>query len=169
VVAPNGISATSVGGFDAIARALAGCGQRTTECQLYAVDDEVVWTGAKPVAGAAPPPAPEQAAFHTTVAAGVTKTLGFAYAVNPDCSSRGVPTIWMVQAPQHGTARVLPRTDFAQFPAANPLSACNTKKVSGIAVDYTSTGGFVGTDTMVFEERNLENRERVFRFTILVK
>jgi len=43
-VAPNGFAAAANGGFDPIAMALGLCRQRARDCQLYAVDNDVVWT-----------------------------------------------------------------------------------------------------------------------------
>jgi dienelactone hydrolase len=172
VVAPNGTAVTTHGGFDALARALGMCGEHAEGCQLYAADDRVVWTGTKTATAAAAgtaAPAAAASTYRKTVAAGATTTLAFAYGVNPDCSSRGVPKLWVVQPPQHGTANVAPRTDFARFPSNNPLSACNTRKVPGIAVDYTPADGFAGSDTVVFEEISLEHHDRVFQFAITVR
>jgi dienelactone hydrolase len=54
VVAPNGIAASAAGGFDPIAKALADCLQHAPHCELYAVDNDVVWT---------PPHAPRPTRF----------------------------------------------------------------------------------------------------------
>jgi dienelactone hydrolase len=159
-LAPNGISVATNGGFDALARALTLCGQHAAGCQLYAVDNDVVWH--KPNAADLP-------VYRKTVAAGTTTTLNFAYGVNPDCSSRGLPKIRVVQAPEHGTATVASREDFPRFPANHPDAACNQRRVAGTAVDYTPAAGFTGADSLAFEEISLDHRDTVFRIAITVR
>jgi dienelactone hydrolase len=165
VIAPNGIVAATSGGFDPIARALSLCGQHAAGCQLYAVNGAVVWT--KPKLMQAEPP--KQPIYHRTVAAGATAALDFSYGVNPDCSSRGVPRIWLTQQPLHGTAKVEQRSDFPRFPANHPDVVCNATRVPGMSVEYTPDHGFRGEDSLVFEEINLDNRDLVFRIAILVQ
>jgi hypothetical protein len=165
VVAPNGTSVGTNGGFDAIARGLALCRQHASGCQVYAVDDDVVWNGkgrddAKP---ATPPP------FERTMAADTSAVLNFAYGVNRDCSSRGLPKLRIVQQPAHGSAKVEVRSDFPRFPAGTPFAVCNATKVPGVSVEYTPQSGFRGTDALTFEETTLENQDRVLRFAITVK
>jgi dienelactone hydrolase len=159
-LAPSGISAASNGGFDPMARALALCRQHADGCQLYAVDNDVVWSKTQPAAAPV---------YRKTVEAGTTTTLDFSYGVNPDCSSRGVPRLWLVQPPAHGTAKVAQRSDFPHFPADHPYAACNRLKVPGAAVDYTPASGFTGTDALVFEEVNLDKRDLMFRMAITVR
>ena len=44
VVAPGGQSASALGGYDPLARALALCTQHNLTCRPYAVNDTVVWS-----------------------------------------------------------------------------------------------------------------------------
>jgi len=106
--------------------------------------------------------------FNITVAAGTTSLLTFAYAVNPDCSSRGLPKLWIVQPPAHGSAEAARQLDFPRFQPNNPLAACNTGKVPGIAVRYTPAKGFTGSDLVTFEEINTDNQDLVYRLSITV-
>ena len=164
-VAPNGFAAAANGGFDPIAMALGLCRQRARDCQLYAVDNDVVWT--RPGPGDAERTA--ASIHHLTVVAGTTATVDFSYGVNRDCSSRGVPKIWLVQPPAHGTARIGQRVGFPRFPPGNPYAGCDSVKVPGAVVEYTPAAGFAGTDFLTFEEINLNNRDLVFRVAITVK
>ena len=52
VIDPSGFASSSSGGFDPIGRALGDCQKQSKHCQLYAVDNYVVWTHPTP----APPP-----------------------------------------------------------------------------------------------------------------
>jgi len=42
-IAPNSMAASSTGGFDPLTQALKNCGKQAQGCQLYAVDNDVVW------------------------------------------------------------------------------------------------------------------------------
>jgi len=157
-IAANGTATMQTKGYDPLARAMAICTTAPAPCGLYAVNDAVVWTSPK----AAP------RLFNITVAAGTTSLLTFAYAVNPDCSSRGLPKLWIVQPPAHGSAEAARQLDFPRFQPNNPLAACNTGKVPGIAVRYTPAKGFTGSDLVTFEEINTDNQDLVYRLSITV-
>jgi hypothetical protein len=162
VVSPSGVSTAADGGFDPAARALNLCRQHASGCQLYAVDDDVVWT---PQADVRPAPR----VFTRVVPAGAPTILNFAFAVNPDCSSKGVPRVWVTQKPAHGAATVERRTDAVRFPPNHPYAVCNGTPTQGTAVVYTPTAGFMGADSVTFEEVNLDRRDRVFQIAITVK
>jgi hypothetical protein len=169
VVAPNGSFAMGHGGFDVIARMLALCGQHQTGCQLYAVDSDVVWSGPKEVQAHAGSSPTVQPIFRRSVLAGATALLDFSYSVNPDCTARGIPRIWVVEPPAHGLATVGQREEFPHFPANHPLSGCNSIKVPGTIVAYRPADGYVGNDELKFEEITLDNRDLLFQIAITVK
>jgi dienelactone hydrolase len=52
VFSPTGLSASFNGGFDPLGRAMNACKKYSRKCQIYAVDDHVVWSRPTP----APPP-----------------------------------------------------------------------------------------------------------------
>jgi dienelactone hydrolase len=157
VVTPKGDAVASDGGFDAIARALELCRRRTSDCQLYAVDDEVVWNKT------------EAPLFHVAVASGATSTLNFSFAVNQDCSPKSLAKVWIGEAPQHGVTNVEPKSDFPKYPAASPFAACNRIKTPGIAVEYTPATGYAGPDSLTFEEIDAEHAHRIFRIALTVR
>jgi len=159
VLSPSGVFAISDGGFDPTARALTLCREAGVTCEPYAVDGRVVWTGAKEV--------PKEVA--RTVPSGQTATLNFAFAVNPDCSSRGLPKLWISQTPEHGVAAVLTREGHPVFPAGHPFAKCNVASVPGTAVTYTPASGFVGLDTVTFEEIDVDGGHRSFRVVLTVQ
>src|SRR6266436_6415240 len=50
---------------------------------------------------------------------GTEQRLDFFYAVHPDCTSEGYPTIRTVTPPVHGKLRVEQATDYSNFPKDN--------------------------------------------------
>ena len=159
VLSVAGGFAVADGGFDPLSRALELCNKAGIYCSPYAIDDQVVWAGGKEV--------PRD--FARTVPAGQTSTLNFAYAVNPDCTSRGLAKIRVGEAPLHGTAAVLVQDGHPRFPPAHPLAKCNVALVSGIAVTYTPATGFTGSDTLTFEETPVDGGRRLLRIALTVQ
>jgi dienelactone hydrolase len=159
VIAP-GFASSQSGGFDPITRSLEACRTRSSECGVYAYDNDVVWTE---------PPSQAQRIYNVTVAADRTTTLNSSFAVNPDCTPRGLPRLWVTQQPAHGTAKSLAREDFPRFAPNSPLARCAQSKVPVAVIDYTPDTGFVGTDYLVFEEDTLDHQNKVFRISIVVK
>jgi hypothetical protein len=86
-----------------------------------------------------------------TVAADTVATLDFYLSVNPDCTSRGLSTIRILQQPAHGVVHVVTRDDFPHFPPGNPRFACNVQKLPEVALDYTPAPAFTGPDLIEYE------------------
>jgi dienelactone hydrolase len=166
VIAPDGTAGSYHQGFDPQARALRACGAGHADCQIYAVDHDVVWRASTPVAAGG---APQPRHVNATVPGGKTTTLDMSFAVNPDCSSRGLPKLWITQRPAHGSAQVATRDGHPRFAAGNPYAKCNTASVKVAVVDYTPTSGFTGTDLLGFEEIGLDHRDQAFLIAITVK
>ena len=157
-IGAGGLVSATDGGFDPLARALSACRKAGSVCQPYAIDFEVVWTGE--------PTAP--AAYARNVPAGSTAVLNFAFAINADCSTRGLPKLWVSAGPGHGMAAVLARDGHPRFPSGHPLSGCNAAAVPGVAVTYTPAPGFSGADAMTFEETDVDGGHRIFRMALTV-
>jgi dienelactone hydrolase len=166
VIAPDGTAAAFVRGFDPLARALRACGAHIAGCQVYAVDRKVVWRGAPSAAVRVSPPLRR---VNATVPGGTTSTLDMSYGVNPDCSPRGVPKLWITRPPAHGTAQVATRDDHPRYAQGNPYARCNTVRVPVAVVTYTPATGFAGADSLGFEEIDLDHQDRAFQITITVK
>ena len=158
-LAANGMTSVANGGFDPLARALLACRNAGVTCRPYAIDADVVWSGDAAAA----------AAYARIVPAGSTTNLNFAYAVNPDCSSRALPQISVSQAPMHGSASVVFHDGHPRFPAGHPYAACNNALVPGVSVAYTPEPGFTGSDAMTFEETTENGSHRVFRMTLTIQ
>jgi dienelactone hydrolase len=166
VITPNGGAASFHRGFDPLERALQACRAGHADCQVYAVDHDVVWrASAQATAGHTS----QARHVDATVLGGKTTTLDMSFAVNPDCSSRGLPKLWITQSPVHGSARVATRDDHPRFAPGSPYAKCNASSVQVAVVDYTPANGFAGADVLGFEEIDLDHRDRVFLIAITVK
>ena len=159
IIAP-GVASSQSGGFDPLTRGLEECRARSTSCGVYAYDNDVAWT---------PQPSQAEKIYNVTVAADHTTTLSSSFAVNPDCTSRGLPTLWVTQQPAHGTAKSLAGEDFPRFAPNSPFAHCSQQKVPVAVIDYTPETGFVGADYLVFEEVTIDHQHKVFRIAIVVK
>ena len=89
--------------------------------------------------------------FNKTTFAGKTIEIIHVYSLNPDCSQRGVPNLKILQQPSHGQAVLVQREDFPTYPPNHPNFACNKTKVPVVAIDYTPSQGFTGSDLMSIE------------------
>ena len=90
-----------------------------------------------------------RADFYTT--GGHKVKLFFTASVNPDCSSAGDSTIRVTKSPEHGRVNVTRVREFGFFRESNPRSACNRRRVAGVAIYYTAQRGYTGYDTVGFE------------------
>ncbi len=162
VVSPNGSLAAAIGGFDPIARALAACGRNAAGCQVYAVDESVVWS---PPAGAGAGPQ----SVRRTVPAGVTTVLAAATRLNPDCSSQDLPVLRITQPPRDGTAAVIRGMAHPNYPPGNQFAACNQQMVPATELNYTPKPGFTGTDSIIFEETRGDRSRVAFNVELTVR
>jgi len=72
-------------------------------------------------------------------------------ALNPDCSSNGPVRIKIDVAPADGAIEVVSTQVFPNYPPDNVRNRCNSRRVPGQIVYYTSHAGFTGLDKVVFE------------------
>jgi hypothetical protein len=85
------------------------------------------------------------------VASGKPLQLYQAAATNPDCSSAGAVVLRVAQPPAHGRISIRQTGVFPNFSAANPRSACNRRRVSGVQAIYVSERGYTGPDLVVLQ------------------
>ena len=101
----------------------------------------------------APAPAPAAPATPTTVeikryvVADHTVRLDFLADINPDCTSVGYSTIYIVQQPQHGRILAENSTGFTNFVATNMRAECNKRRTDGVVVTYEPEPGYTGIDS----------------------
>jgi hypothetical protein len=113
------------------------------------------WRAPAPTAPAPVPaaPAPATPAAPTTVeikryvVADHTVRLDFLSDINPDCTSVGYSTIYIVQQPQHGQIVVENSTGFTNFAATNARAECNKRRTDGVVVTYEPEPGYTGLDS----------------------
>ncbi len=163
-LAPNGSVNVSSGGYDPLGFALRNCRRVSPRCQFYAVNDDVVWTGPKQDSPGVGP----ARVVARTVRMNVGTSLGAFYAVNPDCSSRGLPKVSVTSIPTHGTAAVAPRDEHPAFPPGSPYAACNAGLVPAMGVSYTPASGYAGADALTIEEINMDGKRQVLRIELTV-
>lgn len=108
--------------------------------------------------GTVPPAVVQSGPIKFKFLSGRISVISRVFEVNPDCSSRGLSTYRILKQPSHGFVATSEIQDFPSYPAANPRSACNTKKVPGMEMTYTPEAGFSGIDTMVVETIASEGR-----------
>ncbi len=165
VISPNGSAGQFSGGYDPLGRALLACGRSGGGCRPYAVNDDVVWSGPHQGEGQGTGPVRVVA---KTVRMGAITPLGAFYSVNPDCSSRGLPRVVIMERPTHGVATVARQDERASFPAASPYAACNASVVPAMGVTYAPVPGYSGTDALVIDETAPDGRHQVIRLELRV-
>lgn len=90
--------------------------------------------------------------------------------INPDCSEhRPGATLSVVKPPEHGAVRVVREDDFLPYPAANPRSACNRRKVPVNHAYYAANAGYAGKDRVVLQGSSDEGRVREITVDIQVR
>jgi hypothetical protein len=76
-------------------------------------------------------------------------------AIDPDCSVQSPgATLTILEAPEHGEAKISDEPFYLAFPPNNPRSACNSRKIPGHRAFYTATAGFKGRDHLVLQGTN---------------
>lgn len=166
VIASNGSISSASGGYDPLGFALRACNKNSPQpCRPYAVNDDVVWV--PPTDATAE--APTVRSFTKLIPKNSSALVGSFYAVNKDCSSRGLATITISQQPLHGRVTVGEHAMHPTFPAENPNVGCNAGMVQARDLSYTATAGYSGPDTVAFEEVDAEGRHRLFRGDLTVQ
>jgi hypothetical protein len=132
---------------------------------IFLLSGCVIQQGAK--TAVAPPAAPGH--LKVTLAANRTATLDRSIQANPDCTPRGIPDLRISGSPLHGTAVVTRIEDFPSYPAANPRSSCNTKKLPGAALLYTPDSEYRGQDSLNLEIVNADGLSNKIYFDITVQ
>ena len=117
------------------------------------------------IGGCVTPPqaVPGPKALQKTTFSGMALNVYYFYAVQVDCTSAGLPTVWVTSAASHGSVELQNVDHFTEFPATNQRYECNKKKNPSIAVVYTSDKSFVGFDRFtvkcVFPAGNVTTQE----------
>ena len=145
------------GGYDPLGTALRGCGRLTPGCQPYAVNDRIVWTGL-----------PAVRTVNQVVRMDTSTVLATFFAVNPDCTPRGLPDLTIVKPPAHGAAIVSPVDAHPAYPPG-PYAACNTLAVPAIGMRYTPGPGYSGADSLTLDQVDADGRRQTIRVLLTVR
>jgi hypothetical protein len=100
---------------------------------------------------------------------GKKQILGSASSTLPDCTSDGYPTVTVVKKPQNGQMQIEKSDTYPSFPKDNVRYSCNSQKVPSVTFYYTSTAGFIGTDSVALELLFPDGNIRTYNFNILVR
>ncbi len=78
---------------------------------------------------------------------GVAQYISDQYSINPDCTSAGIPTTKILEAPKHGTITFVQESGYTNFAKDNQRFECNKQKSPMVKIIYTSNPDFVGSDS----------------------
>ena len=95
--------------------------------------------------------------------------LDFVYALNPDCSSVGIPTVRIIEQPHNGNITVENGTGYSNFPPENQRYECNKRKSEGVVVVYDPHPGFTGADSITLDFITPRGLELKRHYSIEVK
>lgn len=146
------------GGYDPLGRALLACGRAPPGCRPYAVNNDIVWTAQRPVQRAVPTP----------VRMNSPTSLGTFYAINPDCSTRGLALVTITEPPTHGAAVVAQTEESATFSARSRFAACSGTKVPTVGVTYTPATGYAGEDALAMDVTMPGGQRQTIRLSLKV-
>jgi hypothetical protein len=104
-----------------------------------------------------------------TVTPGKQSQVGFFYALDPDCSTRGQGDTRLIRKPEHGLAEIVQGSSFPGFPENSPLVHCNKVKVPGTLIMYKSEDGFAGKDHFDVEFIGPRGADLITRYVVTVK
>lgn len=104
-----------------------------------------------------------------TVPSGKNQRIDVLASVNPDCSAIGIPTVRLVEGPDHGVVTTDRAKDFLPFPKTNIRSRCNGRRVMGLKLFCQSTTEFFGADRVRLLVISASGGEREAVYAIQVK
>lgn len=100
---------------------------------------------------------------------GQPQRLNFFTSLNPDCTLKGLATVRVLSAPNHGQLTVVQGSDYSSFPADSQQYVCNTKKTEGVVVTYVSAPGYFGADAATIEAIFPGGGHKTYEYAISVK
>ena len=105
-----------------------------------------------------------------TVATGsVVRVHGYTY-VHPDCTVGDVPTVRILEPPQHGKVWLAPGATYpVNVGDLQTREACRTHRVAALILRYRAAAGYVGQDSVKTEVFWENGASRQDDFSITVK
>lgn len=95
--------------------------------------------------------------------------LAFIWSLNPDCTVKGVATVRLLRAPEHGQVTIEQGPGYSNFRASSQYYPCNRQQTQGVVVSYTSKRGYTGTDAATVESIDPGGGYKVYEYAITVK
>jgi hypothetical protein len=95
--------------------------------------------------------------------------VGFVWALEPDCSTRGETDARILRKPEHGTLEIPQGNSFPNFPEKSPWFHCNKQKVPGSLIMYKSDDGYTGKEYFDIEFIGPRGANYTFRYAVTVK
>jgi hypothetical protein len=103
------------------------------------------------------------------VVSGMQSQVGFFYALEPDCSTRGQGDLRLIKKPEHGSVEFVEGSSFPEYPENSSRFHCNKMKVPGTLVMYKSEDGFVGKDRFDVEFIGPRGADLITSYVVTVK
>jgi hypothetical protein len=103
------------------------------------------------------------------VITGNESPIGARHTVKADCSSRPIPVLRVITAPQNDEYRFEETTYAVERKPGDSRVACNGKKVDAVGVHYKSKADFTGADNTVIDVDFKNGTVRRFNFKITVR
>lgn len=107
--------------------------------------------------------------FTPVVPTGVKRQVGFAAALNPDCSSAGDSVARIKKEAKDGTVEIENGGGYTNFPEKNQRYPCNLKLSQGLKINYTPKEGFLGKDSFEVEIFGPLGGTVVWKYEVTVK
>ena len=93
---------------------------------------------------------PTQPQFRIVLSGARTK-VGMSYNLNADCTSAGIPSVRIVEAPKRGKVEIVNEEDYTNYSKDAQQYKCNEKKTEMVNYYYKSNEGFRGKDRFAVE------------------
>lgn len=90
-------------------------------------------------------------AYERIVPSGTAQPIFPLLFLSPDCKSMGPASLGLLRSPRYGRVTIEKGQDYPVYPAADPRSVCNARKLPSQRIVYTSDPGFVGEDDVALE------------------
>jgi hypothetical protein len=100
---------------------------------------------------------------------GKPQQLAFIWSLNPDCTVKGIVTVRLLKAPEHGQVTINEGPGYSKFRPNNQRYPCNQQQTRGVVVMYTSSAGYTGSDSATIESIDLDGGYQKLEYSINVK
>ena len=107
--------------------------------------------------------------FTPTAVAGKQSRIGFFYAINPDCTTRGEIERRVLKMPEHGDLEIAPGDSYPFTAEKNQWYHCNERAVPGLLILYKPEQGYAGKDHFDIEFIGPLGGNFIWKYVVTVK